>query len=172
MHCVMRSPIVSLQNTLSGHIRFLVHVVCKVGMSLGSDIIMLKSANRSNRICDAVRLLAVNRWELHSLSHSGWCQLKSPIQVILVRLIICVCWVSSTRVLQIMWRLFEWLPSLYMLRMVMGPVGILMATSTISWELTMICCHELVRVHLLMWLHEICLGCCNGLRVKEGTTFG
>ena len=43
VHCVMRSPNVSLQNTLSGHVRFLVRVARKVGMSLGSDIIMLKS---------------------------------------------------------------------------------------------------------------------------------
>ena len=50
MHCVMRSLIVSLQNRLPGHVRFLVCVVCKVGMSLGSDIIMLKSASRSNKI--------------------------------------------------------------------------------------------------------------------------
>ena len=50
MHCVMRSPIVLLQKTLLGHVRFLVHVVRKVGMSLGSDIVMLKSASRSNKI--------------------------------------------------------------------------------------------------------------------------
>ena len=50
MHCVMRSPIVLLQKTLSGCVRFLVRVARKVGMSLGSDIVMLKSASRSNRI--------------------------------------------------------------------------------------------------------------------------
>ena len=50
VHCVMRSLIVSLQKTLSGHVRFLVHVVCKVEMFLGSDIVMLKSTSRSNRI--------------------------------------------------------------------------------------------------------------------------
>ena len=50
VHCVMRSPIMSLQKTLSGHVKFLVRVVHKVGMSLRSDIVMLKSASRSNRI--------------------------------------------------------------------------------------------------------------------------
>ena len=49
MHCVVRSPIMSLQNTSLGHVRFLVRVVCKVGMSLESDIVMLKSASRSNK---------------------------------------------------------------------------------------------------------------------------
>ena len=48
MHCVMRSPIVSLQKTSSGRVRFFVCVAHKVGMSLGSDIVMLKSASRSN----------------------------------------------------------------------------------------------------------------------------
>ena len=68
----------------------------------------------------------------------------------LVRLIIWVCWVSSTRVLWIVWRLFEWLSSLYMLKMVMGDVGILMVTGTISWELTVIYYHELMRIYLLI----------------------
>ena len=110
MHCVMRSPIVSLQKTLSGCVRFLVRVAHKVGMSLGSDIVMLKSASRSNRICEAVRLLAVNKWELRSSSHSGWCRLKSPIQIILAGLIIRACRATSAKVLRIVWRLFEWSP--------------------------------------------------------------
>ena len=49
-----------------------------------------------------------------------------------------------------MWRLFEWLSSLYMLKMVMRAVNILMVTSTISWELTVIYCHEWVRIYLLI----------------------
>ena len=97
-----------------------------------------------------MRLLAVNKWELRSLSHSGWCRLKSPIQIILAGLIIRACWASSAKVLRIVWRLFEWSPSLYILRMEMGPVSILMVVSTISWELTAICCQELVRICLLM----------------------
>ena len=32
----------------------------------------------------------------------------------------------------------------------MGPVSVLMVISTISWELTAICCQELVRIRLLM----------------------
>ena len=53
---------------------------------------------------------------------------------------------SSTKVLQIVWRLFEWSPLLFMLKMVMGPVGVLMAVR----ELITICCQELVRICLLM----------------------
>ena len=97
-----------------------------------------------------MRLLVVNKWELRSLSHNGWCRLKSPIQTILAGLIIWACQASSAKVLRIVWRLFEWSPSLYILRMEMGPVGILMVISTISWELTVICYQELVRIRLLM----------------------
>ena len=97
-----------------------------------------------------MRLLAVNKWELCSSSHSGWCWLKSPIQIILAGLIIRACRAFSAKVLQIVWRLFEWSPSLYILKMEMGPVGVLMVISTISWELTAICCQELVRIRLLM----------------------
>ena len=76
--------------------------------------------------------------------------MKLLIQIILAGLIIQVCWVSSTKVLWIVWRLFELSPSLYILKMVMGPVGVLMAVSTISWELIVICCQDLVRICLLM----------------------
>ena len=55
----------------------------------------------------------------------------------------------------------------------MGPIGVLMVISTISWELTAICCQELVRIRLLMNVAAMfCLGHCDGLRVAEGTTFG
>ena len=97
-----------------------------------------------------MRLLVVNKWELHSSSHSGWCQLKLSIQIILAGLIIQACRASSAKVLWIVWRLFEWSPSLYILKMEMGPVGILMVISTISWELMVICCQELMRICLLM----------------------
>ena len=60
-----------LLNTLSGLVRFLVHVTSKVGMSLGSNITKLYSAKRSSSVCEAARLLVVNRWELHSSSQSG-----------------------------------------------------------------------------------------------------
>ena len=88
----------------------------------------------------------MNKWELRSSSHNGWCRLKLPIQIILARLIIQVCWASSAKVLWIVLRLFEWSPSLYILRMEMGPVSVLMVIITISWELTAICCQELVVI--------------------------
>ena len=97
-----------------------------------------------------MRLLAVNKWELRSLSHSGWCQLKSPIQIILAGLIVWAYRASSAKALWIVWMLFEWSLSLYILRMEMGPVSVLMVISTISWELMAICCQELVRIRLLM----------------------
>ena len=117
-----------------------------------------------------MRLLAVNKWELCSSSHSGWCQLKSPIQIILAGLIIRACRAFSAKVLQIVWRVFKWSPLLYILKMEMGPVGVLMVISTISWELMAICCQELVRIHLLMNVAACVL--LSGLRVAEGTTFG
>ena len=39
-----------VQETLSGRVRFLVRVARKVGISLGSDIVMLNFARRSIRI--------------------------------------------------------------------------------------------------------------------------
>ena len=72
VHCVMRTRVALLQKTLSGRVRFLVRVACKVGKSLGGSIDMLNSARRSIRIWEACRLLVVNKWELCSSSHIGW----------------------------------------------------------------------------------------------------
>ena len=50
IHCVMIPRIPLLQKTLLGHVKFLVRVARRVGMSLGSTIDMLKFARRSIRI--------------------------------------------------------------------------------------------------------------------------
>ena len=50
IHCVMIPRIPLLQKMLSGCVKFLVQVAHRVGMSLGSAIVMLKSARRSIRI--------------------------------------------------------------------------------------------------------------------------
>ena len=74
LHCVMRWLMVSLVNTLSGLVKFLVRVARNVGISYGSNITMLYSARRLSSSCKSAKLLAVNRWEFRSLSHSGWWQ--------------------------------------------------------------------------------------------------
>ena len=58
---MMRLLIVSLLNRLLGQARFLVHVTCRVGISLGSEIAIVYSAKRSSSICKVAKLLVVNR---------------------------------------------------------------------------------------------------------------
>ena len=52
---------VLLVNTLSGLVKFLVHVTCSIGISFGSNITMLYSARRLSSSCESAKLLAVNR---------------------------------------------------------------------------------------------------------------
>ena len=47
-------------------------------------------------------------------------------------------------------KLSEWLPLLYILKIEIGPDAVLMETETTSWDLTLICCHVLDRMCLLI----------------------
>ena len=138
------------QNMLSGRVRFLVQVAHKVGMFLESVIVMLYSVSKSISVCVASKLWMVNKCELCSSSQSGWCRLKSPAQIIFVVLISLRFCVSSSNVSHIACKLSEWLPSLYILKIVIGPDAVLMETETTSWDLTLIFCHVLDRMHLLI----------------------
>ena len=47
-------------------------------------------------------------------------------------------------------RLSEWSPSLYMLKIVVGPVAVLTEIATTSCDSTLICYHELDKILLLI----------------------
>ena len=56
---------------------------------------------------------------------------------------------SSASVFHITWWLFEWAPSLYILKIVIVPAVMVIDAATTSWEPTVICCQELVSKCLL-----------------------
>ena len=70
----------SVQKTLSGQVQLPELDDCSMGMSFGRACTMPKSAKRSSSFCAESSAEVVNKWLFHSLSHMGWCLLKSPSQ--------------------------------------------------------------------------------------------
>src|SRR5882724_3191273 len=67
---------------LSSHREFLVTSACSFGVSFGRVICILSSAAASISTWDFSKFGLMKRWLLCSLSHRGWCKLKSLSQIV------------------------------------------------------------------------------------------
>jgi len=112
LHLVMLSCRFGVQKMLSRREYLLELMWCKVGTPLGSAITISYSASSSISFSAALCDCLVNRRVSSSLSHSGWCRLKSPAHImdtLLPPMILLACvWRKVRSVVSVL----EWVQSL------------------------------------------------------------